>query len=48
MWLYPKKPHGRFTNARRWLSYVLIGVMFAGPFIRINGNPLLMINVVVR
>ena len=48
MWLYPKKPHGRFTNARRWLSYVLIGVMFAGPFIRINGNPLLMINVVER
>ena len=26
----------------------LIGVMFAGPFIRINGNPLLMMNIVER
>jgi cytochrome c oxidase accessory protein FixG len=48
VWLYPRKPHGRFTRYRSWLSYLLIGVMFAGPFIRINGNPLLMINVVER
>ncbi len=48
MWLYPKQPKGRFTNARRWLSYLLIGVMFLGPFIRINGNPLLLMNVVER
>lgn len=48
MWLYPKKPKGRFTDARRWLSYVLIAVMFGGPFIHINGNPLLMMNVVER
>jgi cytochrome c oxidase accessory protein FixG len=48
VWLYPRKPHGRFTRYRSWLSYLLIGVMFAGPFVRINGNPLLMINVVER
>ena len=48
MWLYPKQPKGRFTSARRWLSYLLIAVMFAGPFIHINGNPLLMMNVVER
>ena len=48
MWLYPKQPKGRFTNVRRWLSYLLIAVMFAGPFIHINGNPLLMMNVVER
>jgi cytochrome c oxidase accessory protein FixG len=48
LWLYPRKPHGRFTRYRSWLSYLLIGVMFAGPFIRINGNPLLMINIVER
>ena len=48
LWIYAQQPKGRFTNARRWLSYVLIAVMFAGPFIRINGNPLLMMNVVER
>lgn len=45
-WVYAKKPKGKWTDRRTWLSWLLIGVMFAGPFIRINGNPLLMINVV--
>jgi cytochrome c oxidase accessory protein FixG len=48
VWLYPRQPHGRFYRYRTWLSYLLIGLMFAGPFIRIQGNPLLMINVVER
>lgn len=47
-WLYPKRPRGRYYRARSWLSYLLLAVMFAGPFIKINGNPLLMINVVER
>lgn len=48
MWLYPKKPRGRYYLARLSLSFGLILIMFAGPFIRINGNPLLMINVIER
>jgi cytochrome c oxidase accessory protein FixG len=48
VWVYPKKPRGRFYLARLWFSFMLIVIMFAGPFIRINGNPLLMINVVER
>lgn len=48
LWVYPRKPQGRFYRYRTWLSYVLVGIMFAGPFIRIQGNPLLMINVVER
>lgn len=47
-WIYPKKPKGRFTTARTWVSYFLLIVMFAGPFIRINGNPLLLVNIVER
>lgn len=47
-WLYPKKPKGRFYQRRIWLTWLLLAVMFAGPFIKINGNPLLMINVVDR
>jgi len=48
MWIYPKKPRGRLSNARTWLNFVLLAVMFVGPFVRINGNPLLMINIVER
>lgn len=48
MWLYPKRPLGRYYQARSWLTWLLLGVMFAGPFIKINGNPLLMVNVIER
>jgi cytochrome c oxidase accessory protein FixG len=48
VWIYPRKPKGRFTRARTWLSWVLLAVMFIGPFVRINGNPLLLLNVVER
>jgi cytochrome c oxidase accessory protein FixG len=47
-WLYPRKVHGRFYRGRTWLSWLLLTVMFAGPFVRINGNPLLLLNVVER
>jgi cytochrome c oxidase accessory protein FixG len=47
-WVYAKKPRGQWTNRRTWLSWLLIGIMFAGPFIYINGNPLLLMNIVER
>ena len=47
-WLYPKQPRGDFYRWRTWMSWVLLAVMFTGPFIKINGNPLLMINIVER
>ncbi len=48
MWLYPKDPEGRYTTVRKWVNIVLITIMFTGPFIRINGNPLLMMNILER
>lgn len=47
-WLFPKQPSGRFYRWRTWLSYVLLAIMFVGPFVRINGNPLLLFNIVDR
>jgi cytochrome c oxidase accessory protein FixG len=47
-WLYPKKPAGRWHRRRAWFAFALIVLMFAGPWIRIRGNPLLLINVVER
>jgi cytochrome c oxidase accessory protein FixG len=47
-WIYPRKPAGRFYRARTWLSYLLLAIMFAGPFIRIRGEPLMMMNIIER
>lgn len=47
-WIYAKQPHGQWTQRRTWLSWALIGIMFTGPFIHLNGNPLLMMNLVER
>jgi cytochrome c oxidase accessory protein FixG len=47
-WVYPKKVDGKFFKLRTWFSWLLIFIMFAGPFITIGGNPLLMMNIVDR
>jgi len=47
-WIYPKKPSGKWYRWRTWMSWVLLAIMFLGPFVRIQGNPLLMMNVVER
>ena len=47
-WIYARQPNGRYYRARTYVSWVLLVIMFVGPFIRINGNPLLMINIVTR
>ena len=47
-WIYAKKPAGPWYRWRTWMSWALIFIMFAGPFIRINGNPLLLFNIVER
>jgi cytochrome c oxidase accessory protein FixG len=47
-WIYPRKVSGRFYRWRTGLSWLLLLVMFAGPFITIQGNPLLLMNTVER
>jgi cytochrome c oxidase accessory protein FixG len=47
-WLYPRKVSGRWYRWRTYVSWALLAIMFIGPFIRINGNPLLLVNVVER
>ncbi|WP_299762329.1 cytochrome c oxidase accessory protein CcoG [uncultured Pontibacter sp.] len=48
LWVYPKKPKGKLYQYRKYVSYLLVALLFAGPFIKINGLPLLMLNVVER
>ena len=47
-WIYPQKPKGRFTNARTYLSWVLLAVLFGMPFIKVGGEPLLLFNILER
>jgi cytochrome c oxidase accessory protein FixG len=47
-WIFPKRPHGKFTNYRTIVSYFLLALFFAIPFIKINGNPFLLLNILER
>jgi len=47
-WLYPNQPKGRFYRARTALTWLMLALMFGGAFVKLHGNPLLMINVVER
>lgn len=47
-WVYPKKPSGRFYEWRTYLSYLLLAVLFGLPWIRVGGEPLVMLNVLER
>ncbi len=47
-WVFPRKPKGKFTNYRNIVSYILLIIYFIVPFIKINGNPLFLFNVIDR
>jgi cytochrome c oxidase accessory protein FixG len=48
VWIYPKKPNGRFYNARTYVSWVLLVFLFGIPFVKIGGEPLLLFNIIER
>lgn len=47
-WIYANKPSGWYYNLRKKLSYVYLIVFFTLPFLKLNGNPLLMLNILER
>ncbi len=47
-WIYPKKPSGKLYNARTYFSWLLLLVLFLTPFIKVNGHPFLLFNVLKR
>jgi cytochrome c oxidase accessory protein FixG len=48
VWVYPKKPNGFFTTARNYVSYIFLLVFIALPFIKIDGDPIILINILER
>jgi cytochrome c oxidase accessory protein FixG len=47
-WIYPKKPRGKFTNYRTWVSYFLLIVLFGLPFIKVNDLPIFLFDILNR
>lgn len=47
-WVYPKEPKGRFTNARNVFSGILLLILFGTPFIKLNGHPVMLFDIVNR
>lgn len=47
-WVYPRKPKGKYTNYRTIVAVVLLIIFFILPFVTINGNPFLLINIIDR
>ena len=47
-WIYPKKPSGRFYNARTLVSIILILFLVIAPFIKVNGHPFLLLDILNR
>lgn len=48
IWVYPKKPSGSLHNARIVVTIILLSLLFSGPFLSWNGNPLFLLNVFER
>ena len=48
VWVFAKKISGKWFNKRQIVAYSLLAFLFAAPFIKIAGEPLLMFNVIKR
>jgi len=48
VFFYPKKPKGKIYNARTIVSYIFVVVFFTLPFLKFDGDPLFLFDVVDR
>lgn len=46
--IFPKRPSGKFYEYRKWVSYFLLLVLIANPFVKINGNQFMLFNIMER
>ncbi len=46
--LHPRFPKGKFTTLRMIMAIALISLFFVGPYIRVGGKPLLLVNILQR
>ncbi|HEX5214443.1 MAG TPA: cytochrome c oxidase accessory protein CcoG [Vicinamibacterales bacterium] len=47
-WVYARQPSGRYYRARTVLSWFLLAFLFSAPFIRMNGQQLILLDFIER
>ena len=47
-WVYPKKPKGKLYNARTIVSIILLAILFGVPFLRSDGHPVMLFDILNR
>ena len=45
VWVYPKQIKGKLYQYRNWLSYFFLAFLFSSPFIKLNGEQLILFNI---
>lgn len=48
LWIYPTKPKGNLYSARTYFSWLLLIILFGLPFLKINGHPAILLNILER
>jgi cytochrome c oxidase accessory protein FixG len=48
VWIYPKKPSGKFYTLRELVTIILLALLIFTPFIEINNRPFFLLNVLER
>jgi cytochrome c oxidase accessory protein FixG len=48
IWLFPRKPSGRYYNARTVMTFVFLAFFLTMPFIKVHGEQFLLFNVLER
>jgi len=47
-WVYPEKPKGKFHNYRAVVAVMLLLFLYIAPFLKMNGQPIIMMNFLNR
>ncbi len=48
IWVYPKKPKGKFYRLRTIVATILLAILFLVPFIKVHGHPLMLLDILGR
>jgi cytochrome c oxidase accessory protein FixG len=47
-WMYPRKANGKLYKMRTMVAIVLVAIFFALPFVRVDGHPFMLLNLLGR
>lgn len=48
LWVFPQRPQGKIYNLRTWATVLYLIVFFGLPFVKFDGHPLFLLNILER